>query len=485
MRCLADVPDASFVSLREARQWDGCLRTRQLVVPEPARSSVVRVCVVYPSHKTSHPAIGTGQGSISNCHKLTTDGICLWKSMATGRFFSSSGGGDATELLGAQIATSAVTSFPVPTNARPEARHFHIQLYAKGRSDTAQNHNRFADFVTESLGHLGPSWAIETAEPPPASQRAHQGIFLTLQEFYHPRQGGSNQTNAAMRSRPAPADTTRSRGVWKDLENLAEAFINATSTPPSLRGQLRTISQTRCDLLESLTTLDAAFHEAKGWVQAWSGRGERRDTGQELTTEEILEFAQLIGSFSRSADDTAAALNVLAPLLDERYILPKAANTGMAVIGTVVAVAVTFFWWNPMGWTASALGTAASFVAAHGTASAVTCGAGGVTAVVCGVKGKIGHDQCKLMDKVRCAKVRYQNQKNEVLRTLVLILAREQFQYLGHEDQKNICDRMGIQISLLGERGYEHGVLKTVWEDLEDAYNMYYSSLRAAAVVIE
>lgn len=84
-----------------------------------------------------------------------------------------------------------------------------------------------------------------------------------------------------------------------------------------------------------------------------------RDTGQELTTEEILEFAQLIGSFSRSADDTAAALNVLAPLLDERYILPKAANTGMAVIGTVAAVAVTFFWWNPMGWTAGALGTAA------------------------------------------------------------------------------------------------------------------------------
>lgn len=177
MRCLADVPDASFVSLREARQWDGCLRTRQLVVPEPARSSVVRVCVVYPSHKTLHPAIGTGQGSISNCHKPTTDGICLWKSMATGRFFSSSGGGDATELSGAQIATSAVTSFPVPTNARPEARRFHIQLYAKGRSDTAQNHNRFADFVTKSLGHLGPTWDI-TAEPPPASQRAHQGIFL-------------------------------------------------------------------------------------------------------------------------------------------------------------------------------------------------------------------------------------------------------------------------------------------------------------------
>ena len=81
--------------------------------------------------------------------------------------------------------------------------------------------------------------------------------------------------------------------------------------------------------------------------------------------------------------------------------------------------------------------------------------------------------------------MRYQNQKNEVLRTLVLILAGEQFQYLGHEDQKNICDGMGIQISLLGERGYKHGVLKTVWEDLEDAYNMYYSSLRAAAVVIE
>ena len=123
------------------------------------------------------------------------------------------------------------------------------------------------------------------------------------------------------------------------------------------------------------------------------------NTEQQLSTEEAIQFAQLIGSLSRSADDTAAVVDVLAPLLDERYILPKTANTSSAVAGAVVAAAVAFLWWNPVGWAAGVLGTVASFVAAHGTASAVAIGAGSMTAVVCGVKGKIGRDQRKLMDE--------------------------------------------------------------------------------------
>ncbi|KAK4459681.1 hypothetical protein QBC42DRAFT_311123 [Cladorrhinum samala] len=96
----------------------------------------------------------------------------------------------------------------------------------------------------------------------------------------------------------------------------------------------------------------------------------------------------------RESHDTAAVLDVLAPLLDERHILPKAANTGSAAaVGAVVAMAAAFFWWNP--------GLPhRKFVAAHGTASAATISAGGVTAAVrCGLKAKIGHDKCRLMDK--------------------------------------------------------------------------------------
>src|SRR4051794_39422390 len=88
----------------------------------------------------------------------------------------------------------------------------------------------------------------------------------------------------------------------------AEALRNGALTPPWASGELRTIAQTRRDLLASLTRLDAAFDVAKGWVQAWSARVKSKsdrsgsnpatDTGQELSTEEAIEFAQLMGALS-------------------------------------------------------------------------------------------------------------------------------------------------------------------------------------------
>jgi uncharacterized membrane protein len=138
-------------------------------------------------------------------------------------------------------------------------------------------------------------------------------------------------------------------------------------------------------------------------VQAWSARFKSKsdrsgsnpatDTGQELSTEEAIEFAQLMGALSRNAGDTAAVLDVLVPLLDERYILPKTANTVSAGVGVVVAAAVALLWWNPLGW------AAASCVAAHSTVSTVAIVSGGVTAVFCGHKGNIGRDQRKLVDE--------------------------------------------------------------------------------------
>ena len=106
-------------------------------------------------------------------------------------------------------------------------------------------------------------------------------------------------------------------------------------------------------------------------------------------------FAQLIASLSSRAENTTAALNELAPLLDKEYTKEKTAvNTGAAIIGGIATVAVALCWWNPFGW----LGAAAGWVAAHGTTSAVIATAGTGTVAVCSVQAKTNHNQRKLIE---------------------------------------------------------------------------------------
>ncbi|CVL08892.1 uncharacterized protein FMAN_14121 [Fusarium mangiferae] len=62
-------------------------------------------------------------------------------------------------------------------SSSPKRQKVYIQLYARGRSGTAQNHERFAGYISQHIGELRDKLDI-TPEIPDESRRVHEDIFL-------------------------------------------------------------------------------------------------------------------------------------------------------------------------------------------------------------------------------------------------------------------------------------------------------------------
>jgi len=75
--------------------------------------------------------------------------------------------------------------------------------------------------------------------------------------------------------------------------------------------------------------------------------------------------------------------------------------------------------------------------------------------------------------------------KSKILAMLVLRLVGGQFNSIPVEDRTDICQKMGIQVSLVSKMEYREALLKTTWEDLAQDYRGLVKNLRAVADIVE
>ncbi|KAK4450995.1 hypothetical protein QBC34DRAFT_493480, partial [Podospora aff. communis PSN243] len=160
-------------------------------------------------------------------------------------------------------------------HALARIRRLRIQLYAKGRSDIAQDHGQFAIFLSSRLGELDSTWTI-AGDPPGASESwpPERDVFLVQAcATYANGSGGGADDALNLKSRILPALNDWPEG---DNENSTTSLFMRMIQDPD--GRL-----IACELLDGAAAIKQSSDVPTGVSSYWDAIAETAWTGVGVT----------------------------------------------------------------------------------------------------------------------------------------------------------------------------------------------------------